>query len=166
MLTVHIVAAVGLLGDSAGFLAVAVRGTTTGDGALEAASYELLRMFSYVFGIPLSLVALGTGIVLGLGSPWGVFRSPWVTAKLVLLLSVLAVGALGIDPALESLRGGQAGSEGALVSAAAWQVLALTVATTLAVFKPGGRSWPGRRDERRPPTTARTRTSPMGGART
>ena len=60
VLTVHIIAAVGLLGDSAGFLAVAVRAATTDDPALAAASYELLAMFSIVFGIPLSTITLVT----------------------------------------------------------------------------------------------------------
>lgn len=145
VLTVHIIAAVGLLGDSAGFLAVAIRATTTDDSADAASSYEVLRMFSYLFGIPLSLIALATGLALGLGTRWGVFRSPWVTGKLALLLSVLAVGGLAIDPALESLRDARAGSEGTLIAAAAWQVTALVVATALSVFKPGGRRWPWRR---------------------
>ena len=38
--TVHIVASVGMLGDSTGFLAVAMRGATTADAELAAASYE------------------------------------------------------------------------------------------------------------------------------
>lgn len=141
ILTLHIITAVGLLGDSAGFLAVAIRGTTTDDAALEHASYDLLRMFSYVFGIPLSFAALLTGIVIGVGGPWGVFRSPWVAAKLGLIVAVIAIGALAIDPALESLLDGETGAEDALVGAAAFQVAALLIATGLSVFKPGGRSW-------------------------
>ena len=39
VLTAHIVASVGLLGDVAGFLAIATRAATTPDPALEAASY-------------------------------------------------------------------------------------------------------------------------------
>src|SRR4051794_24390553 len=77
LLTVHIAASVALLGDSAGFLAIAVR--ARGLPADEAhASYEVLGLLSVAFGIPLSFVALGTGIALGLGSRWGVFRHPWV----------------------------------------------------------------------------------------
>lgn len=153
VLTVHIIVAVGLLGDSAGFLAVAVRGATTDDPALADASYELLRMFSYVFGIPLSFATLITGIVLGWGTTWGVFRSPWVTAKLVLILTVIAVGALAIDPALEDMLDGDGGSDAGLVVAAAYDTAALALATGLAVFKPGGRSWT------RPSTAARSRSA-------
>lgn len=141
ILTVHIIVAVGLLGDSAGFLAVAVRGATTDDPALAASSYELLRMFSYVFGIPLSFATLITGIILGLGSTWGVFRSPWVTAKLALILTVIVVGALAIDPALKDMLDGNGGAETELIVAAAYDTAALALATGLAVFKPGGRGW-------------------------
>jgi uncharacterized membrane protein len=68
VLTAHIIASVGLLGDCAAVLAINVRAATTGDPGLAAASYELLDMFSFVFGIPLSFAALGTGLALGLGT--------------------------------------------------------------------------------------------------
>src|SRR5690348_17330424 len=91
---------VGLLGDSAGFLAVALRAATTSDPAAARELINVLKMFSVVFGIPLSFGALITGVALGLGTRWGVFRYPWVTAKLVLIVSVMAVGGFVIGPAL------------------------------------------------------------------
>jgi len=139
VLTTHIIASVGLLGDSAGFLAVAVRGATTDDPELAAASYEVLDMFSLVFGIPLSLVALASGVALGLGSKWGVLRHVWVAAKLALLLSVIVVGALVIGPATAAMRAGDGGRETVLIAAAAYDVVVLALATGLSVFKPGGR---------------------------
>ena len=74
LLTLHIIAGVGLLGDTAAVLAVNVRAATTDDPALAAASYELLGMFSLLFGIPLSLLSLGSGVLLGWSSKWGVMR--------------------------------------------------------------------------------------------
>ena len=138
LLTVHIVVAVGLLGDSAGFLAIAIRGAATDNPQLASSSYELLRMFSYVFGIPLSFATLATGIGLGLTSSWGVLRYPWTIGKLLLVVSVIVVGALVIDGALNELRDGGDG-ETALIAAATWDVIALTTATALAVYKPGRR---------------------------
>jgi|HigsolmetaAR201D_1030396.scaffolds.fasta_scaffold02078_11 uncharacterized membrane protein len=139
ILTVHIIVAVGLLGDSAGYLAVAIRGATTDDPALAHASYEMLRMFAFVFGVPLSFAALLTGILLGLGTRWGVFRYRWVIAKLLLIVSVIAVGALVLRDGMDSMLSGQGGAEGQLVAGAAYDVLALSIAVTLGVFKPGGR---------------------------
>jgi hypothetical protein len=144
LLTGHIVASVGLLGDSAGFLAVAVRAATTNDPALAASSYELLEMFSIVFGIPLSMITLATGLALGWGTKWGVLRHWWVTAKLGLVVSVILVGALVIGPSLTLMQDGTGGRETTLILAPAWQVLALLVATGLSVFKPGGRRGRGR----------------------
>ncbi len=65
-----------LLGDSAGFLAVAIRTSTLDDPALIHDSAKTLSMFSLVFGIPLSFGALLTGITLGLFTRWGVFKYP------------------------------------------------------------------------------------------
>ncbi len=128
---------VGLLGDSAGFLAVAIRGTTSSDTGFADASWQMLEMFAFTFGIPLSVAALITGIVLGLGSKWGVLRYPWVITKLALIVSVMLVGTF-VLPGLDALREGGGWLEARLIGGAAWDVVALTVATGLAVFKPGG----------------------------
>ena len=136
VLTVHIVASVGLLGDSAGFLAVALRGATTDDPALAASSYELLDMFSLVFGIPLSMTSLITGILLGVSSRYGVLRHGWTAAKLGLILSVILVGAFVIGPSNARMLDGSGGTENVLVAAAAYDVLALVLATALTTYKP------------------------------
>lgn len=135
LLTAHIAASVAVLGDSAAFLAIAVR--ARGLPADDAhASYEVLGMLSIVFGIPLSFVALLTGVALGLGTRWGVFRYPWVVTKLALLVSVMAVGGLVLSPAEADALDGEGGS-GALIAGATWDVVALTAAVGLSVFKPG-----------------------------
>ena len=134
VLTIHIVVSVGLLGDSAGFLAVAIRRAMADDAAFADASLDLLGTFALFFGIPLSFLALLTGIALGLGTPWGVFRHPWVIIKLGLTVTVIVVGATILRPVLTDDR--NPGS-GPLIVGAAYDVAALTAATALAVFKPG-----------------------------
>jgi uncharacterized membrane protein len=136
LLTLHIVASVGLLGDCFAVLAVNIRAATTADPQLAASSYDLLSMFSAVFGIPLSFMSLLTGIALGLGTKWGVLRHGWVMAKLALILSVILVGAFVIGPQTSAMRDGGDGSTAALIAGAAYDVLALSLATGLAVFKP------------------------------
>ena len=107
MLTLHIVAGVGLLGDVAVILAINIRAAATDEPQLAAAAYELLTMFPVLFGIPLSLTSLATGIMLGLSSKWGVLRYRWVTAKLLLNLSVILVGAFIIGPTTAALADGR-----------------------------------------------------------
>jgi uncharacterized membrane protein len=139
VLTFHIITSVGLLGDVAAVLAINIRAATTGDPVLAASSYELLEMFSFVFGIPLSLASLATGLALGFGTKWGVLRHAWTTAKLGLIVSVILVGAFVIGPSVAEMRNGDGGRETVLILASAWDVVALCVATGLSVFKPSGR---------------------------
>jgi uncharacterized membrane protein len=137
ILTAHIMISVGLLGDSAGFLAVAIRASRSDDPAAVLEMIRVLNMFAFYFGIPLSFGALLTGLALGLGTKWGVFRYPWVVAKLLLIVSVMAAGGLFIGPALDQMLAGGANATAQLIGAAAWDVLALGTATALSVFKPG-----------------------------
>jgi len=127
---------VGLLGDSAGFLAVAIRRSVSDDPALVASTHEILGMFALLFGIPLSFLALITGVALGLGTRWGIFRYPWVITKLALILSVIAVGATVLRPVLA--RGAHL-DPALLIAGSAYDVAALSLATALGVFKPGHR---------------------------
>lgn len=149
VLSVHIAVSVGLLGDSAGFLAVALHHSTTSDPAVKQATRDVLVMFASWFGIPLSFLALTTGVVLGVGTRWGVFRSPWVLAKLALTASVILVGALVFRPLL---FGNTPIDSTRLLLAAGWDVAALSAATGLSVFKPGRTRNP--RSTRQTPDTA------------
>ena len=136
ILTTHIALSVGLLGDSAGFLAVAIRRALSDDPAFRDAALQLLSMFALMFGIPLSFLALLTGITLTLVTKWSLFRYPWPIAKLCLIVSVILVGAFVLRPVLTgSIQAG----DSQLIAGAAWDVAALAVAVGLAVFKPGHR---------------------------
>jgi hypothetical protein len=137
VLTAHIAISVGLLGDSAGFLAVAVRLSHSEDAHTVTELTKVLRMFGLGFGIPLSFGALLSGIALGVGTRWGVFRYPWVVAKFALIVSVMAVGGLLIGPALRDILEYGVDASARLIAAAAYDVVALTIATALGVFKPG-----------------------------
>lgn len=136
LLVVHIASGVGLLGSVAAVLAINVRAASTADTELAAASYELLAMFTVLFGIPLSLTALASGILLGLSSAWGVLRYGWVVAKLVLLLGVILVGTFVLGPGTDAMRTGRGGAEARLIAGSVYDVVALSVATGLSVFKP------------------------------
>lgn len=137
ILTLHIIFSVGLLGDSAGYLAVAVHAANVQDPLAARESYRILQMFAFVFGIPLSFAALLTGLWLTFISRWKLFRYPWVTIKFGLIISVILIGALVLKDGMEAMLTGTGGAEGKLIAGAAYDVIALAAATTLGVFKPG-----------------------------
>jgi uncharacterized membrane protein len=138
LLTIHIIASVALLGDVMGFMAIAVRMAGTDDPAVVLTSVGILETFSATFGIPLTLLSLVSGIVLGLGTHWGVLQHPWTMIKLALNVSVAVVGTLVLGPAEGAIRAGT-GTATPLIAGAAWDIAALGTAVVLSVYKPGRR---------------------------
>ncbi len=125
MAILHIVSSVALLG-SAGAVGVLV-----GTGHPAAAPVVV-----HTIGIPLALAGLLTGLLLALGTRWGLLRHAWVTLKLGLLLLVLAIGVLGVRPALAGLVGGDLGARTTVTVLNSIQLAALFLATVLSVTKP------------------------------
>jgi membrane-bound metal-dependent hydrolase YbcI (DUF457 family) len=137
LLTIHLVVSIALIGDSAGYLAIAIRAQGIVDSAAARVPYEILHMLAFVFGVPLSFAALLTGLALCFCTKWGVFRYPWVIAKLLLTVSVILVGALVLRGGMEAMLNGQGGAKTQLIAGSAYDVLALVLASFLGVFKPG-----------------------------
>jgi hypothetical protein len=84
-----------------------------------------------------------TGVVLGVTTPWGVVRYRWVVAKELITVAVIATDLVLLGP--NAGRALQGHLEGPLLDPAIAHCVALTVATVLSVFKPGGRTIFGRR---------------------
>jgi hypothetical protein len=87
-LTVHVSSSVGWLGAVGSFLALAIAGLISQDAQFVRAGYLAMEFTTWFVIVPLSLASLLSGLVQGLGTPWGLFRHYWVLAKL--LLTVLA----------------------------------------------------------------------------
>ena len=121
LLTLHVVTAVGLLGSVAGLLVAATRAATRDDPVDAHAIYELMAILPFALGIPLSFLALGSGVVLGLTSRWRVLRHWWVTAKLALLGATILLGALVVGPTVDTLVDATASAD-AVDRAGAWQI--------------------------------------------
>jgi hypothetical protein len=139
LLSAHVISSVGLLGASSALLVLAVSGATTSDPQLADSAYRFMATFGYVFGIPLSFSSLITGVTLGLGTKWGVLRYPWVTAKLILLVTTILSGALVIGPGAQQMIDGTGGAGTRLIVAAAYNVTVLVASAVLSVYKPGRR---------------------------
>ena len=145
--TAHVIFAVGWLGTVAGFLALAVAGLTSQDTQIVRVAYIAMELIARFVIVPLSFAPLLlTGPILSLGTPWGLFRHYWILAKLVinilstiiLLVHMQPISYLSRVAAEGTLSIADRGAQVQLVVAAAAGLLALLVATALAVYKPRG----------------------------
>jgi len=81
LLTVHVATAVSVLGTD---LVLLVLGISRVRGADPQVIYPAAHLVATWVLAPLAIVALGTGVLLGLLTGWGLLRYWWVTIKLVL----------------------------------------------------------------------------------
>jgi hypothetical protein len=155
-LTAHVTSSVGWLGAVAGFLALAVAGLSSQDAQMMRAAYLAMELTGWFVIVPLSLASLPTGLVMSLGTEWGLFRHYWVLAKflitilatILLLVHMQPVGHLaGVVAETTLAHGALAGLRVQLVADAGAALLALLVATALSVYKPRGMTRYGRRKQ-------------------
>ncbi len=162
VLIVHLTSSLGWLGAAAGFLALAVAGLTSPDAQMVRAVYLAAEPITWFVLVPLSLASLLTGLVMSLGTPWGLFRHYWVLVKLlvtvfatvVLLLQMGQIGHLADAAAETTVSGGELrGARGSLVVHASGGLVTLLVPLALSVYKPKGVTRYGlrKRREERPP---------------
>ena len=157
-LVTHVTSSVGWTGAVVASLALAIVGLTSQDAQLVRAVALTLEPLGWFVLVPMSLASLLTGLVVSLGTRWGLLRHYWVVVKLlmnlvaaaVLLLYMQTLGALA-DVAASASSGGDVSdlrSPSPLVHAAG-ALLLLLVATTLSVYKPKGMTRYGQRRLRR-----------------
>jgi hypothetical protein len=89
LLVLHVVTSVGWLGLSTGYLALGITAWTTDRPVVQHGLFRALAVLGDYLVLPISLLAFTTGILLGLGTQWGLLRHKWVLVKF--LLTLLAV---------------------------------------------------------------------------
>ena len=145
--TAHITFTVGWLGAVAGFLALAIAGVTSTDTQLVRAAYPAMDLIARLVIVPLSLAPLLlTGPLLSLGTPWGLFRHYWIIVKLAINLLSTLILLVHLQPISYLARAASAGTlshadrdlQIQMVAASGAGLIALLIATGLAVYKPRG----------------------------
>ena len=153
-LTVHVTSSVGWIGAAASFVALTAAGLTSRDARMVRAVYLAAEPITWYAIVPLALAALLTGLVMSLGTPWGLFRHYWVLITLV--LTILSTVVLlqytqtvsyfaGVAVATDSADPG--GLPSYLLHSGVG-LLVLLVITVLNVYKPRGVTPYGRRKQR------------------
>jgi len=91
VLSVHLAVSVGWIGAAAAYLALDVTTVATNDPPVLRAAYLGMDLILRSVIVPLSVATLISGIVISLGTRWGLFRHYWVVISLALTVLATAV---------------------------------------------------------------------------
>ena len=145
LLTVHVVATVSVLGTD---LVLLLLGLVSLGGADPRMIYPAAYLVAARLVAPLAVISLGTGLLLGVLTSWGLFRYWWVTIKLGITAVLTAVILFVLVPRLGTAADTVTGSASHILTSAERLPLAiapaiastlLLLAVILAIFKPGWR---------------------------
>ena len=148
VLTVHILAAGAWIGIDVVLGVLVFTAMLTASADTEALCYRVVELFAVWPLLTAGLVTLVSGVVLGLGTNYGLVRYWWVAVKLALNIVLVGLVVFALRPGLaeaaaygEQLAAGGSPTAdvGNLVFPPVVSGIALTTATILSVFKPWGR---------------------------
>src|SRR5437867_1159057 len=84
--TTHVTSSVGWTGAVLVYLALATIGLTSQDAPTVRGVYLVMAPAAWFVLVPLAHTSLLTGVVISLGTPWGLIRHYWVVSKLLITL--------------------------------------------------------------------------------
>jgi hypothetical protein len=153
VLLVHIASAGAWLGVDVVMGVLVLTALVSDDGRTKALAFRALELVAVGPLLVLGLLCLLSGVLLGLGSRYGLLRYWWVAAKLALNLVLTALVLVALAPEVaahaDQARQAEAGlpvplEVGQLIFPPIVSPAALLVAMVLAIFKPWGRIRPDR----------------------
>jgi len=159
-LIVHLAFSLGWIGAVVAYLVLGSSAVTSQDTQTVRAAWIAMELIGWSAIVPLALGSLLTGLVMSLGTPWGLFRHYWVLitfvltvfSTVVLLLHMPTVSSLA-DVAREADGAALAGLGGDLLHPGVG-LLVLLVITVLNMYKPRGLTPYGWRKQHEQPTTS------------
>jgi uncharacterized membrane protein len=90
-LAAHLIASVGWIGAVAAYIALDVVAATNQDTQTLRAVYLAMELIARYVIVPLAIASLLTGIVMSLGTKWGLFRHYWVLISFLLTMIATVV---------------------------------------------------------------------------
>lgn len=94
-LATHVTVSVGWMGAVAAYTVLDVTVATTDEVAKLRAAYLGMDLIARLIIVPLALFSFVTGLIMSLGTKWGLFRHYWTVISLI--LTILAVAVLLIE---------------------------------------------------------------------
>lgn len=153
-LTVHITTSIGWIGVVFAYLALVVVTQTSQDVQSVRAAFIVMEPLTWFVLVPLAFSALLTGLIMSLGTKWGLFRHYWVLAKLLLtviativMLSQTRIISYTANVAADSSSNlDRLGGVGQFLHPGLGLVVLLVI-TILSVYKPRGMTYYGWRKQ-------------------
>jgi hypothetical protein len=148
LLVTHIISSGAWIGVDVMVAVLVATGWFSGDVELRSLAYRALASFVVWPMMTSGVVCLATGLLLGLGTKWGVIRYWWVLVKLALNLLLCTLIIVVLQPGMDGVAaygrdqlagGAPRGEVARLFFPPAVSLTCLTVAVVLAVLKPWGR---------------------------
>ncbi len=143
-LIVHLAFSVGWIGAVVAYLVLGCSAVTSKDAQTVRAAWIAMELVGWSAIVPLACGSLLTGLVMALGTPWGLFRYYWVLITLVLTVSSTVVLLLHM-PTVSALTHVARQADGAALGGLGGDLLhpgvgllVLLVITVLNVYKPRG----------------------------
>lgn len=91
VLAVHLTLSIGWIGAVAAYMALDFVAATGENPQMLRSAYLAMELIARRVIVPLALASLVTGIVISLGTKWGLFRHYWVLISLVMTLFATVV---------------------------------------------------------------------------
>jgi hypothetical protein len=144
MLTSHIIFSVGWMGAAVAYLVLGIAAVTTQDVQTVRTAWMAMELIGWYAIVPLALGALLSGLVMSLGTRWGLFQHYWVLISFVLTVfatTILLLHMPDVSAIVDMIQAVNdpdlAGFGGDLLHASVG-LLVLLVITGLNVYKPRG----------------------------
>ncbi|MFJ8631161.1 DUF2269 domain-containing protein [Streptomyces sp. NPDC093568] len=149
-LVVHVVASASWVGLTLGLLALGITAAGTGSAVTVEASVRAMKLFADWLLLPVAFLTLVSGLVLALGTQWGLARHRWVYLKFWMTLATTAATVLALRPGVNSAvaavaAGGPLPDAGDVLFGPVVSLSAYVFMTVISVLKPWGLTKRGRR---------------------
>lgn len=90
-LAAHLTFAVGWIGTVVAYLALGVAAVASNDAATVRGAWIAMELIGWYVIVPLAVASLISGVVMAVGTNWGLFRHYWVLFSLVLTTFATAI---------------------------------------------------------------------------
>jgi len=153
-LVVHIVTSLGWLGAVAVFLVFAIAGLASTEEAVVSSAYVAMNLSGWYVIVPLCFASFASGLVLALGTAWGLLRHYWVLLKFAMTIPSTLLLLMHLRPIDRILAATASAPDQIralkiqLVIEAIAALVVLIVATILSIYKPRGTTRFGPRQPR------------------